>query len=72
MQRGPKRQSADTKKLAGTYKESRDKPVHLVNETSLPKAPAYLTPEAKVVWHEEIERVGTVNSTMEEANGTGE
>ena len=57
MQRGPKRQSADAKKLAGTYKESRDKPVHLVNETSLPKAPAYLTPEAKVIWHEEIERV---------------
>lgn len=50
------------KKAAGTYKECRDKPVHLVTETSRPQPPAYLTPEAKVVWFEEIDRVMKVGT----------
>ncbi|WP_379921722.1 hypothetical protein [Erythrobacter sp. R86502] len=57
MKRGPKKLAPEVKIAQGTYQACRDKPVHLITNTSVPVAPDYLTPEAKVIWAEEIDRV---------------
>lgn len=64
MQRGPKLKNPAAKRLAGTYKESVDgKTVALAAVPNRPVQPSYLTPEARLVWDEEIHRVSGCGAT---------
>lgn len=64
MKRGPKKLAPEVKIAQGTYQACRDKPLHLITNTSAPVAPDYLTLEAKAIWTEEIDRV-TSSGTCE-------
>lgn len=59
MNRGPKAQLPSEKLAKGTYRKARDgNSVEIVEPTSLPVQPDWLSTEGEMIWQDEIGRVG--------------
>ncbi|MDG2532061.1 hypothetical protein P6144_00225 [Sphingomonas sp. HITSZ_GF] len=66
MKSGRRIANPKTKQMAGTYRKDRHGDIAPIAATPIPtgpKQPAYLTPEGKLVWAEEINRVTALGAT---------
>lgn len=66
MRRGAKLGNPTTRQLAGTFRKDRHADIVSIAPavpSNAPTQPAYLTPEAKLVWQEEVQRVTGCGAT---------